>query len=142
MDPASRSLLLYSTDILYYCTVLLYCIAILYCYTVLLYCTALLYCCTAWYGSCTALDQGALQRVVKAAQRIMGGELPSLQGTFEKRCVSRAERIIKASHHPSHKLFRPCRNPRPGKRFTSVPSTTTRMLNSYFPMVVRLLNKQ
>ena len=102
----------------------------------------LLYCCTVWYGSCSALDQRALQRVVKAAQRIIGGELPSLQGTFEKRCVLRADRTIADPHHPSHRLFRSCRNPRPGKRFTSIPSTTTRMLNSYFPTVVRMLNKK
>ena len=104
--------------------------------------SVLLYCCTAWYGSCTALDRGALQRVVKAAQRIIGGELPSLQELYEKRCTAKANRIIKDTYPPSHKLFKACRNPRPGKRFLSIPSTTNRTLNSFFPTVVRLLNKQ
>ena len=35
-------------------------------------------CITVWYGKCTALERRALQRVVRTAQFIVGGELPSL----------------------------------------------------------------
>ena len=104
--------------------------------------SVLLYCCTAWYGSCTALDQKALQRVVKAAQRIIGVQLPSLQEQYEKRSTARAMKIFEDTFHPSNTLFKECRNPRPGKRFLSIKSSTNRMLNSFFPTAVRLLNKQ
>jgi len=38
----------------------------------------LTYCITVWYTSCTEADRMRLQRVVKAAQRIIGCPLPSL----------------------------------------------------------------
>jgi hypothetical protein len=39
-------------------------------------------CITAWYGNCTDHYRGALQRVVRSAQRITGGKLPALQDTY------------------------------------------------------------
>ena len=68
--------------------------------------------------------------------------LLSLQGIYERRCTAKAERIIKHTYHPSHGLFNTSRNPRPGNRFKSIPSTNNRMLNSFYPTVVRLLNKR
>ncbi|CAI5669471.1 unnamed protein product [Oreochromis niloticus] len=63
-------------------------------------------CITTWYGNSTAYNRKALQRVVRCAERIIGGELPSLQDIYRKRCLRKAGRIIKDSSHPSHKLFR------------------------------------
>lgn len=37
-------------------------------------------CITAWYVNCTGLNRKALQRVVRTAQHITGGELPDIQG--------------------------------------------------------------
>ena len=39
------------------------------------------FCITAWYGNCTTLKLKALQRVVRSAQRITGGKLPSFHMT-------------------------------------------------------------
>ncbi len=36
-------------------------------------------CITAWFGNSTAGNRKALQRVVRTARHIVGGELPSLQ---------------------------------------------------------------
>ncbi|KAK0155160.1 hypothetical protein N1851_002530 [Merluccius polli] len=60
-------------------------------------------CITAWYGSCTALDLKALQRVVKTAQHIARTELPAMQDLWW--CRRKAQSILWDHSHPSHKLF-------------------------------------
>ncbi|KAI3372007.1 hypothetical protein L3Q82_006878 [Scortum barcoo] len=94
-------------------------------------------CITVWYGSCSAADRKALQRVVKAAQRIAGAPLPSIEDIYRKQCLKRAGKIIKDSSHPAHRLFTLLPS---GKRYRSARTKTTRFLNSFFPTAVRLLN--
>ncbi|KAI3367434.1 hypothetical protein L3Q82_026296, partial [Scortum barcoo] len=94
-------------------------------------------CITVWYGSCSAADRKALQRVVKAAQRIAGAPLPSIEDIYRKRCLKRAGKIIKDSSHPAHRLFTLLPS---GKRYRSARTKITRFLNSFFPTAVRLLN--
>ncbi len=62
-------------------------------------------CITAWFGNSTAGNRKALQRVVRTARHIVGGELPSLQDIYTRRCIRKARRIINDSSHPSHRLF-------------------------------------
>ncbi len=62
-------------------------------------------CITAWFGNSTAGNRRALQRVVQTARHIVGGELPSLQDIYTRRCTRKARRIIKDSSHPSHRLL-------------------------------------
>ncbi len=57
-------------------------------------------CITAWFGNSTAGNRRALQRVVRTARHIVGGELPSLQDIYTRRCTRKARRIIKDSSHP------------------------------------------
>ncbi len=52
-------------------------------------------CITAWFGNSTAGNRRALQRVVRTARHIVGGELPSLQDIYTRRCTRKARRIIK-----------------------------------------------
>ncbi len=59
-------------------------------------------CITAWFGNSTTGNRRALQRVVRTARHIVGGELPSLQDIYTRRCTRKARRIIKDSSHPSH----------------------------------------
>ncbi len=54
-------------------------------------------CITAWFGNSTAGNRTALQRVVRTARHIVGGELPSLQDIYTRRCTRKARRIIKDS---------------------------------------------
>ncbi len=65
-------------------------------------------CITAWFGNSTAGNRKALQRVVRTARHIVGGELPSLQDIYTRRCIRKARRIIKDSSHPSHRLLSLC----------------------------------
>ncbi len=48
-------------------------------------------CITAWFGNSTAGNRKALQRVVWTARHIVGGELPSLQDIYTRRCIRKAE---------------------------------------------------
>ncbi len=57
-------------------------------------------CITAWFGNSTAGNRKALQRVVQTARHIVGGELPSLQDIYTRRCIRKARRIINESSHP------------------------------------------
>ncbi len=96
-------------------------------------------CITAWYGNSTASNRRALQRVVRTARHIVGGELPSLQDIYTRRCTRKARRIIKDSSHPSHRLLSLLPS---GRRFRSIRSRTSRLRDSFFPQAIRLMNSQ
>ncbi len=85
-------------------------------------------CITAWFGNSTAGNRTALQRVVRTARHIVGGELPSLQDIYTRRCTRKARRIIKDSSHPSHRLLSLLPS---GRRFRSIRSRTSRLRDSY-----------
>ncbi len=94
-------------------------------------------CITAWFGNSTAGNRRALQRVVRTARHIVGGELPSLQDIYTRRCTRKARRIIKDSSHPSHSLLSLLPS---GRRFRSIRSRTSRLRDSFFPQAIRLMN--
>ncbi len=52
-------------------------------------------CITAWFGNSTAGNRKALQRVVRTACHIVGGELPSLQDIYTRRCTRKAKGLSK-----------------------------------------------
>ncbi len=87
-------------------------------------------CITAWFGNSTAGNRKALQRVVRTARHIVGGELPSLQDIYTRRCMRKARRIIKDSSHPSHRLLSLLPS---GRRLRSIRSRTSRLRDSFFP---------
>ncbi len=68
---------------------------------------------------------------------IVGGELPSLQDIYTRRCTRKARRIIKDSSHPSHRLLSLLPS---GRRFRSIRSRTSRLRDSFFPQAIRLMN--
>uniref|UniRef100_A0AAR2M507 Reverse transcriptase domain-containing protein n=1 Tax=Pygocentrus nattereri TaxID=42514 RepID=A0AAR2M507_PYGNA len=94
-------------------------------------------CITVWYGCCSASDRKPLQRVVKAAQRIIGAPLPAIKDIYRKRCLKRAGKIIKEPSHPAHRLFTLLPS---GRCYRSLRTKTTRYWNSFFPTAVTLLN--
>ena len=78
-------------------------------------------CITAWYGSCSAADRKALQRVVKTAERIIGCHLPSVQGIYNTRCLRKARNIIKDHSHPGYGLLTLLPS---GRRYRSIRART------------------
>ncbi len=85
-------------------------------------------CITAWFGNSTAGNRKALQRVVWTARHIVGGELPSLQDMYTRRCIRKARRSINDSSHPSHRLFSLLPS---GRRLRSIRSRTSRLRDSF-----------
>ncbi|XDV11707.1 hypothetical protein PO909_000565 [Leuciscus waleckii] len=82
---------------------------------------------TAWFGNSTAGNRKALQRVVRTASHIVGGELPSFQDIYTRRCMRKARKIISDFSHPSHRLsLLPY-----GRRFRSIRSRTSRLTASF-----------
>ena len=94
-------------------------------------------CITAWYGNCLASDRKALQSVVSTAQYITGVKLPAIQDLYSRRYQRKALKIVKDSSHPSHRLFSLLPH---GKRYRSAKSRSKRLLNSFYPQAIRLLN--
>jgi hypothetical protein len=56
-------------------------------------------------SNCSASDRKALQRVVRTAQCITGAKLPAIQDLYNRRCQRKAQKIVRDSSHPSHRLF-------------------------------------
>ncbi len=96
-------------------------------------------CITAWFGNSPAGNRKALQRVVRTARHIVGGELSSLQDIYTSRCIRKAKRIIKDSSHPSHSLLSLLPS---GRRLRSIRSCTSRLRDSFFPQAIRLMNSK
>uniref|UniRef100_A0A3Q1K6E6 Reverse transcriptase domain-containing protein n=1 Tax=Anabas testudineus TaxID=64144 RepID=A0A3Q1K6E6_ANATE len=94
-------------------------------------------CITAWFGNCTISDRKALQRIVRTAEKIIGVSLPSITDIYTTRCIRKATCIVDDPTHPSHPIFTLLPS---GKRFRSIWALTTRLLNSFFPQAIRLLN--
>ncbi len=76
---------------------------------------------------------------VLPARHIVGGELPSLQDIYTRRCTRKARRIIKDSSHPSHSLLSLLPS---GRHLRSIRSRTSRLRDSFFPQAIRLMNSQ
>jgi hypothetical protein len=93
---------------------------------------------TAWHGNCLASGCKALQRVLRTAQYITGAKLPAIQDLYTRRCQRKAQKIVKDPSHPSHRLFFLLSH---GKRYRSAKSRTKRLLNSFYPQAIRLLNR-
>jgi hypothetical protein len=99
---------------------------------------SILTCCiTAWYGNCSASDRKALQRVLYTAQYITGSKFPAIQDLYTRQCQRKALKIVKDSSHPNHILFSLIPH---GKRYQSTKSRSKRLLNSFYPQAIRLLN--
>ena len=94
-------------------------------------------CITAWYVNCSASDLKALQMVVRTAQYITGAKLPATQDLYTRLCQRKALKIVIDSSHTSHRLFSLLLH---GKRVRSAKSRSERLVNSFYPQTIRLLN--
>ena len=94
-------------------------------------------CITAWYGNTTALYRKALQRAVGTVQYIIVAKFPAIQDLYIRRSERMAWKIVKNSSHPSHRLFFLRQH---DKWYRCIKSDTNRLLNSFYPQTIRLLN--
>ncbi|TWW70934.1 hypothetical protein D4764_17G0004170 [Takifugu flavidus] len=92
---------------------------------------------TVWFAGAIVRDRLRLQRVVRAAEKVIGCRLPSIQDLYISRTRRRAGRITADPSHPGHGLFSPLPS---GRRLRSIRTKTSRYMNSFFPSAIRLLN--
>jgi hypothetical protein len=96
-------------------------------------------CITTWHGNCSASDRKALQRVVCTAQYITRAKLPDIQDLYTWQCQRKAQKLVKDSSNLSNRLFSLLPH---GKQYGSAKSRTKRLLNSFYPQAIRLLNNE
>uniref|UniRef100_A0A3B1KH12 Reverse transcriptase domain-containing protein n=1 Tax=Astyanax mexicanus TaxID=7994 RepID=A0A3B1KH12_ASTMX len=90
-------------------------------------------CFTVWYGAC----RRTLQRIVRAAEKIVGTSLPSLQDLYSSRLTRKALRLAGDPSHPLHSFFSLLPS---GRRLRSLGARTSRLRDSPIHQAVRMLN--
>ncbi len=93
----------------------------------------LISCITVWYGAC----RKSLQRIVRAAEKIVGVSLPSLQDIYSTRLTRKALSIAGDPTHPTHSFFSLLPS---GRRLRSLQARTSRLKDSFIHQAVRKLN--
>ena len=93
---------------------------------------------TVWYGNTTVDDRRRLNRILRAASRVAGCNLPSLDSLYRDRVLKRATSILCDESHPAHDLFElmPSR-----ARYRSITAISKRSFYSFYPTAVRTLNE-
>ncbi len=94
-------------------------------------------CITVWYGACNASCRKSLQRIVRAAEKIVGVSLPSLQDIYSTRLTRKALSIAGDTTHPTHSFFSLLPS---GRRLRSLQARTNRLKDSFIHQAVRKLN--
>ncbi len=94
-------------------------------------------CITVWYGACNASCRKSLQRIVRAAEKIVGVSLPSLQDIYNTRLTRKALSIAGDPTHPTHNFFSLLPS---GRRLRSLQARTNRLKDSFIHQAVRKLN--
>ncbi len=94
-------------------------------------------CITVWYGACNASCRKSLQRIVRAAEKIVGVSLPSLQDIYNTRLTRKSPQHCRWSHPPDTQLL----------QFATIreeteesPARTNRLNDSFIHQAVRKLN--
>ncbi len=90
-----------------------------------------------WYGACNASCRKYLQRIVRAAEKIVGVSLPSLQDIYSTRLTRKALCIAGDPTHLTHNFFSLLPS---GRRLRSLQARTSRLKDSFIHQAVRKLN--
>src|SRR4029434_4861354 len=85
----------------------------------------------------SARSKARLQRVVRAAERIIRCPLPSIKDLHSSRSLRKVMKITADPSHPANSIFN--RLPS-GQRYRAIMTKTSCHLNSFFPQAIALLN--
>ncbi len=99
--------------------------------------TGITSCITVWYGACNASCRKSLQRIVRAAEKIVGVSLPSLQDIYSTRLTHKALCIAGDPTHPTLSFFSLLPS---GRRLRSLQARSSRLKDSVIHQAVRKLN--
>ncbi len=94
-------------------------------------------CITVWYGTCNVSCRKSLQRIVRAAEKIVGVSLPSIQDIYSTRLTRKALSIAGDPTHPTHSFFSLLPS---GRRLRSLQARTSRLKDRFIHQAVRKLN--
>ena len=73
------------------------------------------------------------------AQYITVAKVPAIQYLYTRRCQRKVLKMVKDSSHPSHRLFSLLLH---CKLYRSTKSRSKRLLKSFYPQAIRLLEKE
>ena len=93
---------------------------------------------TVWFSAAANKDIKRMNSIVRAAEKVIGVGLPSLESIYNNRIKNKVENILREVHHPAHELFQML----PSKRRLRSFRGKTRFLNSLFPSAVRIFNNR
>ena len=94
---------------------------------------------SVWYGNATLEDKRLVNSVVRAAEKIIGCTLPTIDEIYLSRTMRRASKIMKDPFHPANSLFQTMPS---GRRLRSIRCSSNRCSNSFFPSAVRILSEK
>ncbi|KAM4555671.1 uncharacterized protein PAE49_014647 [Odontesthes bonariensis] len=94
-------------------------------------------CITVWYGNCTASCRKSLQRIVRAAEKIVGTSFPSLQDLHNTCLTRKALSIADDLTLPLYGFFSLLPS---GRRLRSLRARTSRLRDSFVHQAVRRFN--
>lgn len=97
----------------------------------------LTYCILAWHLNCTLAEKTSLQKIINAAQRVVGCRLASLNKIYKSCCVNRAGKKVSDPSYPENYLFELLPS---GRRFRNIKVRTNRFKESLFPKAIKALN--
>lgn len=97
--------------------------------------SVLCYGCTVWSSSCSSEERKDLQRIIKTAEKIIGGSLPPLETIYFTRLRNRAKKIRSDRTHPGHCFF----DTLPSGRLRVMRARTQRLKNCFFPRAVKAM---
>ena len=88
---------------------------------------------TVWFGSDTKRGRTRPQRTIRAAERVIAADLPTIEDLYQSRVRKRAAEIALHPRHPGHKLL----NLLPSDRwYRALFAKTSRHKVSFFPQAV------
>ena len=100
--------------------------------------SVLIHDCVVWLTSCRKSDLSLIKRVVRQAEKIIGQRF-DFEDLCRNRILEKAKSILVNNHHP---LNDNCVMLRSGNRLRSMRCRTSRLLNSFVPASIRMLNEE
>jgi hypothetical protein len=92
---------------------------------------------TVWYSSSCQFEKEKLEKVVRAASRIVGRDLPSIESLYTLRMMKKCRSIMRDPTHPASHLFQSLPS---GRRLKTPRCRTARLRNSFYPQAVLAFN--
>ena len=94
--------------------------------------------CVVWFSSCKNIDLSPLKRIVRQAEKIIGLGL-DFENVCTNRVLDKARSILGNVSHPLNNNYVMLRS---GVRLRSMRCRTSRLLNSFIPSSIRMLNER